>query len=130
MTERDRDLARFLMVYADAAEAGGVRDFGFMREAARRLLELSREAEPKTSSQRTTVCRGCGTPLVQPATGRPRQWCREKACRTARRAGKSRKRHPGADGQVVRSQGRQDQVGAGPPDARAAAAEGRAAVGA
>lgn len=74
MTERDRDLARFLVLYADAAEAGGVRDFGFMREAARRLLELSEGTEDG--------CEHCGARIGGKQTGRPARFCSSR-CRVA-----------------------------------------------
>ncbi len=77
------DLVAILSFVADEVEAGrGSHYAGAIRVAARRLVELERQAAEADRS--ATGCGWCGAPLEQPATGRRRRYCSD-ACR--RRAG-------------------------------------------
>lgn len=72
------DLPRQLAYIAGDLDRRGYPYAGAVRRAARALLEVP-DRDP-------AGCRGCGTPLEQPATGRPRVWCSER-CRRRKRAG-------------------------------------------
>jgi len=67
----NRDLARFLTLFADSIEAGGTRSVGFLREAARRLVSLAGGG-----------CEQCGVSIERKATGRPARFCSSR-CRLA-----------------------------------------------
>lgn len=80
-TEDPRELARLLLLLADTIDAPGAAvTAGVLRRAARAVAELPAPPDPDR-------CRGCGTPLTQPATGRRRRWCSDR-CR--KRAGNGR----------------------------------------
>lgn len=72
------DLARHLAFVAGDLDQRHYPYAGVVRQAARLLAE-----QPARIAD---GCRGCGTPLKQPDTGRPRVWCSER-CRRRKRAG-------------------------------------------
>lgn len=68
------DLSSVLLFIAGELEAGrGVHYSGAIRQAARRLQELQREATEAGRSE--SGCEFCGGPLVQPVAGRRRRFC-------------------------------------------------------
>jgi hypothetical protein len=67
-------LARQLAYVAGDLDARLYPYTGVLRQAARALLDLDHH----------DGCRGCGTHLEQPATGRRRVWCSE-SCRRRKR---------------------------------------------
>jgi hypothetical protein len=64
------DLARLMVVFADSIEASGTRSVGFLREAARRLMQLA------------DGCEQCGQAINRKTTGRPARFCSSR-CRLA-----------------------------------------------
>jgi hypothetical protein len=79
VTER---LARQLAYVAQDLDARQYPYAGVIRQAARRLLALADEEEVAGRNQHTeAVCAGCGEPITQKATGRPRKWCGRGRCR-------------------------------------------------
>lgn len=68
----DHDLARLTGQVAADLESRGYSRAGVVRQAARALLYGGADTDDG--------CRGCGAPLTQPDTGRPRKWCHE-SCR-------------------------------------------------
>jgi len=79
VTDADAELVRLLLVVANALERDGLLSFpGLIRQAARRIAELQVvESGPDR-------CPGCGDPIVQPRTGRPRRWCGDGRCKAPR----------------------------------------------
>ena len=71
-----RDLARRLAFVAGDLDRRLYPYAGVIRQAARALLDV----DPPDGDG----CRGCGTELEQPSTGRRRVWCSE-ACRRRKR---------------------------------------------
>lgn len=79
----DADLAALLCVVAGSLERQGQPSSGgVLRNAARRLLELSASTP---SPVRADGCAGCGAALVQQATGRRRRWCSERCRKRVRK---------------------------------------------
>jgi hypothetical protein len=71
----DAELCRLLVVVADSLERDGRLSFpGLIRQAARRIAEL------QVVESGPDHCPGCGELIVQPPTGRPRQWCGRGRC--------------------------------------------------
>ena len=70
-------VSRLLVQAAADLDRRGLYHAGIMRQAARLLLEVP--------EQSAGSCAGCGAPVTQAATGRPRKWCSER-CRDAARS--------------------------------------------
>jgi hypothetical protein len=63
----DAELSRMLLVVADELQAMLFPGVGAIRQAARRIIELSPGDE--------VGCASCGATVEQPATGRRRKFC-------------------------------------------------------
>lgn len=82
----DPELARAVVVSADDLEHRGWLRAGLLRQAARRLVELSAEVDGLRVARAGEGCAVCGAPLTQPARGRRRLYCSTACRRSARNA--------------------------------------------
>lgn len=81
-----RKVVRYLNAAAEDADAALLPYAGAIRVAARKLTAMAAELDLAAVDVEDSdgACQGCGQPLIQPDTGRRRQWCSE-ACRSRRR---------------------------------------------
>jgi len=92
----DADLVRLLHALADQPRLGDLAG-GLLRQAARRIIELTTETRYRDATIRdlrahaadlagtpAMPCPTCGGPVTQPETGRPRKYCSTR-CRSRAR---------------------------------------------